>query len=29
MRMPGMNGAQFLAQVKQQWPATMRILLTG
>jgi response regulator RpfG family c-di-GMP phosphodiesterase len=29
MRMPGMNGAQFLAQVKRQWPATMRILLTG
>lgn len=29
MRMPGMNGAQFLAQVRQQWPATMRILLTG
>ncbi len=29
MRMPGMNGAQFLARVRQQWPATMRILLTG
>jgi adenylate cyclase len=29
MRMPGMSGAQFLAQVRRQWPATMRILLTG
>lgn len=29
MRMPGMNGAQFLARVRQEWPATMRILLTG
>ncbi|WP_075259513.1 HD domain-containing phosphohydrolase [Herbaspirillum camelliae] len=29
MRMPGMNGAQFLAKVRQQWPSTMRILLTG
>lgn len=29
MRMPGMNGAQFLARVRQAWPNTMRILLTG
>ena len=29
MRMPEMNGAQFLEQVRQRWPATMRILLTG
>ncbi|MBG7621398.1 response regulator [Herbaspirillum sp. AP02] len=29
MRMPGMSGAQFLAQVRRQWPATTRILLTG
>ena len=29
MRMPGMSGAEFLAQVAQTWPDTTRILLTG
>lgn len=29
MRMPEMNGAQFLEQVKNQWPDTVRLLLTG
>ena len=29
MQMPEMNGAQLLQQVRQQWPHTMRILLTG
>ncbi|MTV40891.1 HD domain-containing phosphohydrolase [Duganella radicis] len=29
MRMPEMNGAQFLAQVRQRWPDTLRLLLTG
>lgn len=29
MRMPGMDGAHFLEQVKCQWPDTMRLLLTG
>ena len=29
MRMPGMNGAQFLSQVRQKAPDTLRILLTG
>ena len=29
MRMPGMDGAQLLAQVHQRWPDTARILLTG
>lgn len=29
MRMPGMDGAQFLEQVFQRWPDTKRILLTG
>ncbi len=29
MRMPEMNGAQFLQKVKEQWPDTVRILLTG
>ncbi|MCX7192755.1 MAG: response regulator [Proteobacteria bacterium] len=29
MRMPEMNGAQFLEKVRQQWPETVRILLTG
>jgi putative nucleotidyltransferase with HDIG domain len=29
MRMPEMNGAQFLAQVYERWPETVRILLTG
>jgi len=29
MRMPGMNGAQFLSQVRQKAPDTVRMLLTG
>lgn len=29
MRMPHMDGAQFLEKVRQQWPQTVRILLTG
>jgi response regulator RpfG family c-di-GMP phosphodiesterase len=29
MRMPEMNGAQFLEQVRAKWPDTIRILLTG
>ena len=29
MRMPGMNGAQFLARVRQKAPETVRMLLTG
>ena len=29
MRMPGMNGAEFLAKAREQWPDTVRILLTG
>lgn len=29
MRMPGMDGAQLLEQVRQRWPSTVRILLTG
>ena len=29
MRMPGMSGAQFLAQVRTEFPDTVRILLTG
>lgn len=29
MRMPQMSGAQFLEQVRQRWPLTMRLLLTG
>jgi len=29
MRMPEMDGARFLEQVRNRWPATMRILLTG
>lgn len=29
MRMPEMNGAMFLKQVRAQWPATVRLLLTG
>ncbi|MEG2034336.1 MAG: ATP-binding cassette domain-containing protein, partial [Janthinobacterium sp.] len=29
MRMPHMDGAQFLAQVRQRWPGTIRLLLTG
>ncbi len=29
MRMPEMNGAEFLTEVFTQWPETVRILLTG
>ena len=29
MRMPEMNGAQFLEKVRESWPDTVRILLTG
>lgn len=29
MRMPGMDGAQFLEQVRAKWPDTVRLLLTG
>lgn len=29
MRMPAMDGAEFLKQVATQWPDTIRILLTG
>jgi response regulator RpfG family c-di-GMP phosphodiesterase len=29
MRMPGMNGAQLLAEAHQRWPSMLRILLTG
>ena len=29
MRMPNMDGAKFLEQVRQHWPGTMRLLLTG
>jgi len=29
MRMPGMDGAQFLEQVRAHWPDTVRLLLTG
>jgi CheY-like chemotaxis protein len=29
MRMPGMDGATFLARARQTWPDTVRILLTG
>lgn len=29
MRMPNMDGAQFLERVRAKWPDTMRILLTG
>ncbi len=29
MRMPEMNGAQFLEKVRELWPETIRILLTG
>ena len=29
MRMPEMNGAQFLEKVNEKWPETVRILLTG
>ncbi len=29
MRMPGMDGAEFLMKVKERYPETMRIILTG
>ncbi|MBY0572504.1 MAG: response regulator, partial [Undibacterium sp.] len=29
MRMPVMDGARFLEQVRQKWPHTIRLLLTG
>ena len=29
MRMPGMSGSEFLAHALEQWPETVRILLTG
>lgn len=29
MRMPGMDGAQLLAQVRERWPTTVRIVLSG
>src|SRR4051812_37468979 len=29
MRMPEMNGAQFLEHVRGKWPQTIRMLLTG
>lgn len=29
MRMPEMDGAQFLEQVRKRWPDSMRLLLTG
>jgi response regulator RpfG family c-di-GMP phosphodiesterase len=29
MRMPEMDGAKFLEQVRERWPAVVRILLTG
>lgn len=29
MRMPGMDGLQFLAEVARRWPGTVRVLLTG
>ena len=29
MQMPGMNGTELLAKVRQQWPQTMRLMLTG
>ena len=29
MRMPGINGAQFLAEVRRRFPDTVRMLLTG
>ena len=29
MRMPEMDGVQFLEQVRQRWPDTVRLLLTG
>lgn len=29
MRMPEMDGVQFLEQVRLRWPYTVRLLLTG
>ena len=29
MRMPGMNGVQFLTAVRERWPDTVRLMLTG
>jgi response regulator RpfG family c-di-GMP phosphodiesterase len=29
MRMPGMSGAEFLSKVREQYPDTVRVLLTG
>ena len=29
MQMPGMNGAELLAQVRERWPKVMRLMLTG
>jgi len=29
MRMPGMNGVQFLTAVRERWPETVRLMLTG
>jgi response regulator RpfG family c-di-GMP phosphodiesterase len=29
MRMPGMNGVQFLTKVRERWPDTVRLMLTG
>jgi response regulator RpfG family c-di-GMP phosphodiesterase len=29
MRMPEMDGAEFLGRVRKDWPATVRVLLTG
>lgn len=29
MRMPGLSGAQLLHQVKERWPNTVRVMLTG
>jgi putative nucleotidyltransferase with HDIG domain len=29
LQMPQMNGAELLAQIHQQWPKTMRLMLTG
>jgi response regulator RpfG family c-di-GMP phosphodiesterase len=29
MRMPGMNGVQLLTRVRERWPETVRLMLTG
>jgi response regulator RpfG family c-di-GMP phosphodiesterase len=29
MRMPGINGVQFLTAVRERWPETVRLMLTG